>query len=580
MLVANSCSQDEFINETLEEDFVEATFSIATTYDMGTRADNDIIGKGLTADVVVCSVYDNNGTELGLKQTVEVKTAEDGKRVAEYNVRLAKGQAYRVAFFAYNKKANAYDVSDLKNIRVNDNQDSNKEDRDAFTNYVDITAEQSMKAISQPVVLKRPFAQLNLGIDDTELNDAANAGVVVSKSQITVSNVYSAFSAFNNAVVGEAGEMTFAMNNIPNEKLYADVDNDGVNESYTYLALNYLLVGDVNTEKSMSDIEFVWETEDGKTNSPTTNFINIPVQRNYRTNIIGKLLTNPATFNITIDASFTDENGDQNPDYNVDIVDVFYVQNLEQLKKAFVEGGKVILENDIEFKKMTAVEPGAEVYLNLNGKTTSNTLLYVKEGAKLVIDGNGTIDLKGVTTMCFFAPYGELIIENGTFIREYTNIETTLFMGVKSTSSNVTINGGYFDAGYYNTNAADIEDILAGTKELKETDDDIVKRGNSKDANLVRVALKKNVSVMLNHSGYGSFKIYGGSFVGANPAWGDEGCMLPTMPYYLRPWSYYQGALLDGQTYNENRIVLPEGYSIVNGTTDDGRPIYTVSYIK
>ena len=93
-----------------------------------------------------------------------------------------------------------------------------------------------------------------------------------------------------------------------------------------------------------------------------------------------------------------------------------------------------------------------------------------------------------------------------------------------------------------------------------------------------RVALKDNVSALLNHSGYGSFKIYGGTFVGANPAWGDEGCMLPTTPNYLRPWSYYQGALLDGQEFNENGIVLPVGYAITKGTHEDGRPTYTVTY--
>lgn len=75
-------------------------------------------------------------------------------------------------------------------------------------------------------------------------------------------------------------------------------------------------------------------------------------------------------------------------------------------------------------------------------------------------------------------------------------------------------------------------------------------RGNSKDANKVRVAIKQNVQLLLNLS-YNLFKVYGGTFVGANPAWGDEGCMLPTKPNYLRPWSYYQGALLDGQEFNE-----------------------------
>ena len=76
------------------------------------------------------------------------------------------------------------------------------------------------------------------------------------------------------------------------------------------------------------------------------------------------------------------------------------------------------------------------------------------------------------------------------------------------------------------------------------------------------------------------FHIYGGTFVGANPAWGDEGCMLPTTPQYLRPWSYYQGALLDGQEFNADGIVLPEGYTITHSKHEDGRPIYTVTYNK
>ena len=186
--------------------------------------------------------------------------------------------------------------------------------------------------------------------------------------------------------------------------------------------------------------------------------------------------------------------------------------------------------------------------------------------------------------MASFCPYGERVIENGTFTRNkvttVTNATTGLFMGAKSSGCNVTINGGYFDPGYYDENAAEIEDILAGTAELTETADDIAKRGQPGDDNLVRVAVKDNVSVVLNHSGYGSIKVYGGTFVGANPAWGDEGCMLPTTPEYLRPWSYYQGALLDGQTYNENGIVLPTGYTISKGVTDDGIPTYTVTYSK
>ena len=269
----------------------------------------------------------------------------------------------------------------------------------------------------------------------------------------------------------------------------------------------------------------------------------------------------------------------------------YIVEDLEGLTEAFAKGGKVLLADDIKFEKMLAVEPGANVYLNMNGKTitvnqatTSNTLIYVKEGAKLVVDGNGTIDLEEVSTMAIFAPYGELVIENGTFTRDevttVTNKTTGLFMGAKTVSSKVTINGGYFDAGYYNVNAADIEAILAGEKELVETADDVAKRDNSNDANVVRNALKENISAVLNHSGYGEFTVYGGTFVGMNPAWGDEGSMLPTTPNYLRPWSYYQGALLAGQTFNAEGIVLPEGYTITIGANAAGVPVYTVTYSK
>ena len=292
-----------------------------------------------------------------------------------------------------------------------------------------------------------------------------------------------------------------------------------------------------------------------------------------------------------LDAGFGDITTTNHPWADGVFVPDHFVSDIDELKEAFAEGGNIKLTDDIKFEKIVAIEPDKEVYLDLNGKTitvdqgtNSNTLIYVKDGAKLIVDGNGTIDLEGVSTMAIFAPYGELVIENGTFIRDevtsVTNKTTGLFMGCKSTASNVTINGGYFDSGYYDENAADIEAILAGTKEFTETSDDIAKRGNSKDTNKVRVALKDNVSALLNHSGYGSFKIYGGTFVGANPAWGDEGCMLPTTPNYLRPWSYYQGALLDGQVFNAEGIEIPTGYTITESTTADGIPVYTVDYNK
>ena len=55
---------------------------------------------------------------------------------------------------------------------------------------------------------------------------------------------------------------------------------------------------------------------------------------------------------------------------------------------------------------------------------------------------------------------------------------------------------------------------------------------------------------------------------------------MPITPDYLRPWSYYQGMFLEGQQMHDDKIEIPEGYTITEGQTEDGRPTYTVNYSK
>ena len=247
------------------------------------------------------------------------------------------------------------------------------------------------------------------------------------------------------------------------------------------------------------------------------------------------------------------------------------------------------LNSNLEISDRLYLNKGAELHLDLNGKkilSSADYVFVVWEGGKLIVDGDGTIETETPGPVMFY-PEGDLVIESGTFIRRipegYTGSTSSMFVGTKPAggweSTGVTINGGYFDCGYYDANAEGIEEILAGTKSIVEDDKDIISRGQPGDKNLMRVALKNNAMKMFNRSN-NYFHIYGGTFVGASPAWGDEGCMLPTTPNYLRPWSYYQGPLIDGQTFNENGIVLPEGFTITKGTHEDGRPTYTVTYNK
>ena len=552
-----SCQQESMM-EPAADGFVDATFTLVTQDAGMTRA----IGDDVTVDEVVCAVYDVKGMEL--EELRAVVRIDDGNATSTFDTKLAKGRNYRVVFFAYNSEAEVYDLSDLKNIELKtDNLLSNVANYDAFVGHYDIEAAHTLHSINVQVTLTRPLAQLNLGINAEEKEAAEREGIIVAKSKISVCNVYKAFNAYDNVVVGNATKLVFDMNTIPNNTFEID------GETYHYIAMNYLFVGNANEVKSLVDVELVYETVDGEQNDPTLYFYKVPIQRNYRANIYGKLLTKGGP-------------------------EATLVKNEVDLNNAIKTGGYIRLEEDVELNGRLYFT-NVDVRLDMNGKKISvdensgaDYLFVVYEGSTLIIEGNGIIETATPEPILFY-PAGNLVIENGTFIRHipkgYTGTVNNMFIGTKPSggwhSTGVTIKGGYFDPGYYPASLQNVnfENLLDGTETLVETDKDIASRGLPGDANVTRKAVKSLVSVSFNLSN-NYFKIYGGTFVGANPAWGDEGCMLPTTPQYLRPWSYYQGGFIEGQEFNENGIVLPEGYSITKGTHEDGRPTYTVNYSK
>lgn len=408
MLFATSCSQDELLNEPTTGDYVSAKFTISTPEGIGTRAAVNV-GEGTTVNYVACAVYDATGEEMpDLRQYRPITN-----KTAEYSIRLVKGQAYRVAFFAYygenDGTSDYYDMQYLTNIKIK-NAASNIEHRDAFTNYVDVTAQESMKAVEKPVTLYRPFAQLNLGSYAEDVEAARQAGVVVTNSKITVSNVYTTFNAYDNEVAGETSEVTFLMNEIPGQDLSVDMDNneDTPDETFEYLALNYLLVGDAGSEKTLTDVTFEWQTADNKTNNPATVFKNIPVQRNYRTNIIGYLLTNPAQFNITIDEKF------EKPDYKLVYAGgtAEHPEKLETvLEKVGAEKNPIIKVATGSYVSWTTGASHGSTPLIDATNTVTETITIEGEGKNsvLVVDGAGVGSLRA-------ANGAKLIVKNMTIV--------------------------------------------------------------------------------------------------------------------------------------------------------------------
>ena len=570
MLFITACQSD--IDQAVNVgDTSIVTFNISTP-EIGTRSYSD----GKSAKVLHYAVYDvytKDGQEvityLGKLKPTTWPEFREGSMKQTLSLSLASNNKYRIVFWAAaeaseNENAPYQFDPENKTVIVNyENALCNDESRDAFYGYKEFTMKREGQ--TETVKLQRPFAQLNIGTKDYQA--AADANFVPTVSKVTVNNIYKTFNLFDGTVSNEVTEaVTFDYNSIERTETFPVT-------GYEYLAMNYLLVN-----QELVDITVTYKDEvSGRERSRTVN--SVPVQRNYRTNVLGEILTGNTNFDITIDPGYVEN--------------ILFASSNEELKEVVKTSGTIKLTDDIELKQRLYIEAGTDVRLDLNGKKITvdenygtEYLFYVREGGSLTIDGNGTVET-ATPGPVIFCPVGDLVIENGTFIRNipegYTGSVNSMFVGTKPSggweSTGVTIKGGYFDPGYYAADAADVEDILAGTETLEETEEDINKRGKSGDANRTRKALKNNTMVLFNRAN-NYFKIYGGTFVGASPAWGDEGCMLPTTPQYLRPWSYYQGPLLDGQTFNEDGIVLPEGYTITKGTHEDDRPTYTVSYTK
>lgn len=289
-LLFTSCLSD-FWKEP-DNSFIDAKFTLVINDKYTTRS------QGGNVDVVTCAVYDASGTELDFNQTVQIQ----GNK-AIYNVKLPNWQNYRIVFFAYKSNGNGgsdyYDISDLKSISIKPAV-SNQEEREAFCGYLNLEAADNtnITSFSQPVILDRIFAQLNLGIDKDEYDTALDAGIEVAKTEVKVSNVYKKFSAYENKPVGAPSEMVFEFDDVPSGK-FADNGSE-----YYYLSMNYLLTGISNDNVFKTDVEFSWIAKDGTGNSSPVTFTDIPIYKNYRTNVTGKLITNPAIYNITYGEMF------------------------------------------------------------------------------------------------------------------------------------------------------------------------------------------------------------------------------------------------------------------------------------
>lgn len=305
-----SCQKELLGPATQEGQEVEVSLDLTTPL-MGTKAYAD----GQSVNVVHVHVYQHgtNGNLTYIAPATQGDTKTPSQDVtmsggrANYSTRLVTGQKYTFVFWA-EKSGNGYYTYDSTNKTVTVKYTNaegnpaagNDESRDAFYAVLPVTI---TGAYSASVTLNRPFAQINFGASDYEAAKAA--GITVNGAAVKLTNVANSLNLLDGSVSGSE-TVTFANADLPtdpNETLTAA----GV--IYKYVAMDYVLVG--KNAKSLSDVTLTLAATGTQSTTPEYTYANVPLQGNYRTNIVGNLFTSPADINITVDPAFG------NPDENI-----------------------------------------------------------------------------------------------------------------------------------------------------------------------------------------------------------------------------------------------------------------------
>ena len=312
MLLATSCSNDE-LDVVQSGNEAQVTFSLAAEGGIATRA----ISDGKSADLLYYAIFDAdgilittiNGSTDGLLK--KENAFPNGSKEDNVEVTLAKGQEYTAVFWAQDASCDAYTVTaetDGLKVAVDYEGDNNDETRDAFFKAEPFTVTGNTEI---PVVLKRPFAQINVGVTDADWKAAAASGVTISESKVVIKNAATSINLLDGTVSGEqVVEYDFAA--IPNDPatLEVDVDRDGTiqdSEKYHYLSMSYILTSADRTTLEADGLQFTFSPVNGEDIIFDEGLHAVPVQRNWRTNILGKLLTGDIQFNIVIDEIFYDD---------------------------------------------------------------------------------------------------------------------------------------------------------------------------------------------------------------------------------------------------------------------------------
>ena len=427
-LALTACQKEEFGGNEAEGIY---TFEVSAD-NIATKATIDRDGNGTAVNRFIMEVYlaKTTGELVLLDRQVKAPTAASPKSTS-FNLTLIKDQEYKVLFWA-DKGTDAmgdlyYKTTDnLQNVSfLNAARKGNNDALDAFSKMEVITREESKAGFSKSVQLTRPFGQVNFITTDIPAINALTGGSAFLPTDVKVS--YTTYTGFN--VLTQTG--TGSEDIEYTAPVYSAEDTQNDPAKYT-LSMDYMLTA--TSDRETRNLVKLTALANGY-ELTTVEVANYPVQRNYRTNIIGKILTGDVTFNITIDPIYDGEYNNYLASSNEDITNAISAG----VTTISLTPGTYIIPDDAQGKTLTFIGTGDPEDTKI---ATQDDGSY--EGCDYSLDG-ATVTFENITINTDSHTYTGYARCKGTYKNCVINGQYTLYGDSKFENCTFNVSGNVYN---------------------------------------------------------------------------------------------------------------------------------------
>lgn len=420
MMLLASCQRDELTGGTPAGE--EVTVSISAVMPEGgepvVRSAADP-GNGSDVNRCIMSIYlADEDLQAPILYAEKVIVSVSGKTAVFPDQRLVSGHKYRFVFWADHVADNSseagraadlhYDTENFPTVVFKTESDgtvnysSNDDTRDAFFLVEDVTISGPS---AQNFELRRPFGQLNIITNDWgSIPEEAAAQLRPSKVKLTFNDVPNSIDLMTGEVSGTADLTGEAV----------AVSAVAATGDAKHLSFDYILAKE-GEQTVLADFTMDFLLADGTTEvTDSYTFTSIPVQRNYRTNVSGNLLTDRTGVEIEVVPDFDGQLPEE-------------VSTSADIMNVLAEGGFVRLAQDVTLDKKDGaataigIAAGKNVQIDLNGhKLTLNNALAATADATLTLM-NGSVQGQGLgqTSLLLFATTdGSVVLDDVDMIAD------------------------------------------------------------------------------------------------------------------------------------------------------------------